>query len=106
MKDPLRYFLDEGFGSIYVFLNEHGDYEARLRFTKGYEKFAPTIKPSPEKGASILTIGGKDYLTNDDFMRDYGTPVESKQEAEQKIDAETKLWEEVKLEMLKMTGSF
>jgi hypothetical protein len=94
MNDPLRYFLDEGFGSIYSYQNEEGRLEARMRWVKGYKGFEPTLKNS--NGTSILSIGGKDYDTDDEFMRNYTVLTADEAEAESLIAEENRDWEIIK----------
>lgn len=94
MKDPLRYFLDEGFGSIYSFPNEEGKIEARMRWTTGFKDFTPFL--DSKNGVFTITIGGREYVTTHEFMDAYTIRVSCMEEAIQIIDNENKNWEEIK----------
>lgn len=75
MINPLRYFIDEGFGSIISFLNENGELELRIN-TFGNHNFLPI--PTSDG----ITIGGTNYVIDDAFISEYTTVVENRQEAD------------------------
>lgn len=94
MKDPLRYFLDEGFGSIYAYRNDAGKMEGRMRWVKGYKDFSPTFKVIDN--TSIISVCGKDYVTDDEFFIKYAIEVLDENAAMGIIDKENKNWAAIK----------
>jgi len=94
MKDPLRYFLDEGFGSIYAYRNDAGKLEGRMRWVKGYKDFSPTFKTVDN--TSIISVCGKDYVTDDEFLAKYAVEVLDENAALNIIDKENKNWEVIR----------
>lgn len=88
MKDPLRYYIAEGFVSIFVFPDPQTkrlDYRS-LALTAHLNKF--------EIEKETLTVFGPGYEThtyriNDDFLLDYGIVCNTKAEADAKVDEYT-----------------
>jgi hypothetical protein len=98
MKDPLRYFIDEGFGNIYSFRNESGRLEARIRWVNDYNNFRPSFKQKMD-GTTIISIGGVDYVTDDEFMATYSIEVEDRITADQLISMDNAAWEMTKADL-------
>lgn len=97
MKDPLRYFIDEGFGNIYSFRNESGRLEARMRWTMEYKDFIPSFRTV--NGTTIISIGSTDYVTDDEFMAKYTIEVDNRGIAESLISMDNAAWEVTKNEL-------
>ena len=93
MKDPLRYFLDEGFGVMYSFTNESGILEARISWQTNTE-FVPVFKT--EGTITTITIGGRSYITTDDFMENYTISVDDRNHAEELIKERLEVFADVK----------
>lgn len=93
MKDPLRYFLDEGFGVMYSFINESGILEARMSWITG-TNFVPVIKT--QGAITTITIGGRSYITNDYFMKNYTISVDDRNHAEELINTRLEVFADVK----------
>jgi hypothetical protein len=94
MKDPLRYFLDEGFGTIYSFRNESGRLEAVVRWVIDYNNFRPLFRKVGD--ATIISVGGVDYIPDDEFMAKYTVEVNDKTTANYFISMDNAAWEMTK----------
>jgi hypothetical protein len=101
MKDPLRYFIDEGFGNIYSFRNEDGRIEARICWSVDYKEYTPSFSINENK-TTTLTIAGASYITDDEFMMKYAVEVENANEAEHLIREKNAEWQMIKESMMKV----
>jgi hypothetical protein len=75
MKNPVRYFVDEGFLSIYYWKNQN-------EFGKlhGRAFYHPDIKIGGDDMGHAVFNNTK-YVVDNDFFMDYGTYVEDEDEA-------------------------
>ena len=92
MKDPLNYFLKEGFGDIFSFPIGDGKYDARMRWASNYKEFTPSFYRN-EFGTNILMMKGVKYAIDDEFMHKYTIPVKDEQEANDRIAEKSAEWE-------------
>jgi hypothetical protein len=91
MKNPLRYFLDEGFGHIVGFYTDDGErMDIRIRWAKGFNGFEPKVLAN-----GMMTLNGVDYVVDRGFIDKYVTMVENEEEAVAFIKNEDAIWNEV-----------
>jgi hypothetical protein len=95
MKDPLSYFLQEGFGNIYSFPSADGNMQAHFRWASQYKDFIPLI--TTNNGNSYITMRGITYCVNDAFFHKYSIFVDSEEDALKLIAEKNAEW----IEMMK-----
>jgi hypothetical protein len=93
MKDPLAYFLQEGFGNIYSFPAANGTMQAHFRWASQYKEFVPLIVTNNRD--SYITMQGITYFVNDAFFAKYTVFVDSEEEALKLIAEKNAEWEEM-----------
>jgi hypothetical protein len=91
MKDPLSYFLQEGFGNIYAFPAANGIMQAHFRWATHYKDFVPTL--TSRNGNYYFTIKGVTYKIDDAFFLKYTVFVDSEEEAIKLIAEKNAEWE-------------
>ena len=103
MKDPLAYFLQEGFGNIYAFPAANGIVQAHFRWATHYKDFVPTLTSG--NGNYYFTIKGVTYKIDDAFFYKYTVFVNNEEEAMKLIAEKNAEWEEVRMKMLDVNYS-
>lgn len=93
MKDPIRYFIDEGFGHIYCFRNSDGILCGQVRWNTEFKNFIPTIQ------SGLIHLAGVNYITDDLFFAKYATEVESIEQAKELINYYNNEWFNIKNEV-------
>jgi hypothetical protein len=91
MKDPLSYFLQEGFGNIYAFPAANGIMQAHFRWATHYKDFVPTL--TSQNGNYYFTIKGVTYKIDDAFFYKYTVFVDNEEEALKLIAEKNAEWE-------------
>lgn len=84
MKDPLRYYLSEGFVVLFYYPNPEvfGKFSGRYRCTDGASK---KIRVVEFAGKKCLAVENVAYPICSDFWLDYGVRVENEDEAKARI---------------------
>lgn len=93
MKDPLKYFLQEGFGNIYAFPIEDGKTDISVRWVKRFKDFTPKFTIS--NGNYVFILKGVTYVVNQDFINKYAVFVENEHEALRLIAEKNAEWETI-----------
>ena len=97
MKDPLRYFLDEGFGQIFVYRTSDGDYAGEIFFSKLNKGFIPTF--STFEGQRVMGFenieNDRCYIIDREFFEKYGNISDTKEEAVKRVVEYDAEWMEV-----------
>ena len=93
MKDPLRYFIDEGFGCIFAYRVGENDYAGEIIFNRLNTNFAPSYLSYDNK--RIVYFGRKNpdkkYVVDREFFEEYAVIFDDKDDA---VDAVMKYVEE------------
>ena len=90
MKDPLKYFIQEGFGHIYAVKNSEDGHDITMRWAMRYKDYIPQIV-----GQSIVLQDIAYNTTHPDFVKNYATVVDSAEEANRLIAEKTAEWENI-----------
>lgn len=85
MKDPLKYFILEGFGELYSVPSEDG-LQIHYRSLNGYESFIPKFEQKDD--LLFISILDVEYLVDDEFIDNYTTRLNSLEELKKKIETE------------------
>ena len=87
MKDPLRYFLDEGFGQIFVYRTADGEYSGEIVYSKLNKGFIPTF--STFQGQRVMRFenieNDRYYILDREFSEKYGNISDTKEEAVKRV---------------------
>ena len=83
MKDPLRYFIDEGFGCIFAYRVGENDYAGEIIFNKLNTDFIPSF--STFEGKKIVYFGDinpeKYYVVDHEFFEKYAVIFDNRDDA-------------------------
>ena len=93
MKDPLKYFIQEGFGHIYAVKNSEDGYDITMRWAMRYKDYIPQIV-----GQTIVLQNMAYNTTHLDFVKNYATIVDSEEEAKRLIAEKSAEWETIATE--------
>ena len=97
MKDPLRYFIDEGFGCIFAYRVGEDDYAGEILFSKLNKGFIPTF--STFEGQRVMRFenieNDRYYIIDRDFFETYGNISDTKEEAIKRVVEYDAEWMEV-----------
>jgi hypothetical protein len=83
MKDPLRYFIDEGFGCIFAYRVGEDDYAGEIISNKLNKNFTPSISNfDGKKIICFLDINpNKYYVVDREFFEKYAVIFDSRDDA-------------------------
>lgn len=83
MKDPLRYFIDEGFGCVFAYRVGEDDYAGEIIFNKLNTDFAPSYLNYD--GKKIVYFGSKNrdkkYVVDREFFEKYAVIFDNRDDA-------------------------
>lgn len=93
MKDPMYYFIQEGFGNVYAFPSADGNMQAHFRWANQCKDFIPLV--TTNNGNSYITMQGITYCVNEAFFNKYAVFVDNEEEALNLIAEKNAEWQEM-----------
>jgi hypothetical protein len=96
MKDPLRYFIDEGFGHIFYWRADDGRYNGTIRWATGF-KYVPVHHIVD--GQSVIDLANVRYPVCDKFFLEYGSLTPSSAKAQELVEEYNRQWIDIRKEL-------
>lgn len=97
MKDPLKYFLQEGFGHIFAAPIPDGGYHIDARWAMAYKDFIPKLVVTTNGNKAFL-LQNILYPLDEQFIEKYAVVLSSPEEVQKSIDKKNIEWAEISKE--------